>query len=147
MKNKINFSIFCIIMIAFSAFSFNYSVKDENPYPADNLIEPADLAKILNGSSKQPVVINVGPMQHIKGAHSTGIGGSSTGMSEFKTYVSKFNKDQFIVLYCGCCAMKTCPNVSKPYEYLRDAGYDNFKMLNIKSSLSEEWVSKGYPMN
>ncbi|MBO9701703.1 MAG: rhodanese-like domain-containing protein [Sporocytophaga sp.] len=147
MKLTSRLTVIFIMLISVGILSFTLN-KSDNPFTEEYLIEPSELARILNSSTaKQPVIFNMGPMQHIKGSVNVGIGNSTSGMNQLQAKVSKLNKNQFIVIYCGCCAMQNCPNVKQPYEYLKNAGFENFKILNIKSSLSEDWVNKGYPMN
>jgi thiosulfate/3-mercaptopyruvate sulfurtransferase len=138
--------ILCLVL-SIGIFGFTF-IKYQNPYSPENLIAPADLAKLLNSPSlKQPIVINVGSMKLIKNAVPGGMGYSDEGMKEFKSKVNKFEKNQLIVIYCGCCKMENCPNVKSPFDYLLEAGFKNFKILNIETGLYEDWISKGYPMN
>jgi thiosulfate/3-mercaptopyruvate sulfurtransferase len=128
-------------------FSFTL-LQPENPYPAEHLLDPAELVKTLkNPNAKQPLILNVGSMPLIKNAQSGGMCYSEDNMKEFKDKVAKLDKNQEIVFYCGCCKLETCPNVKLPYEYLKTSGFKNFKILNIPVGLYEDWTSKGYPMN
>jgi thiosulfate/3-mercaptopyruvate sulfurtransferase len=136
-----------VFFLSLTAFSFTL-LKEGGPYGPEYLMAPADLARLINHpSAKPPVILNVGSMQLIKGAQSGGMGYSDEGMKEFKSKVSRLDKNQLIVIYCGCCKMENCPNVKSPFDYLQSAGFKNFKILNIETGLHEDWISKGYPMN
>jgi thiosulfate/3-mercaptopyruvate sulfurtransferase len=146
MKSKKTILSF-IFLLSLTIFSFTF-LNDGGPYSPENLIAPADLAKMISHpSGKAPVILNVGSMKLIKNAESGGMGYSDEGMKEFKSKVSKLDKNQLIVIYCGCCKMENCPNVKSPFDYLQSAGFKNFKILNIETGLYEDWISKGYPMN
>lgn len=131
--------IFCI-----SAFTF---IGGTDPWTEKELMEPDALAKILNDSKQpQPVIINTGPTEMIQGAVSAGTCSTDEGMKHFRQIVNSYGKDQTYVIYCGCCSTDHCPNIRPAFQYLKDAGFTNAKVLNLRTGLSEDWVSKGYPM-
>jgi thiosulfate/3-mercaptopyruvate sulfurtransferase len=136
-----------LFFLCLSIFSFSLVQKKEVPYASEYLISPADLASIINNpKAKLPVILNVGSMKLIKNAETGGMGYSDEGMKEFKIKVNKLDKNQLIVIYCGCCKMENCPNVKSPFDYMKTSGFKNFKILNIETGLYEDWISKGYPM-
>jgi len=130
--------------LAFSLFSF---VNQTDPFDADQLMDPAALAaRLKDPKAKKPVILNVGPMDLIRNAKDMGIGSTQEGMETFKAYVDKLPLHQEIVIYCGCCKLGNCPNIKKTDLYLEMRGYTNHKILNIPTSLDDDWVKKGYPM-
>ncbi len=139
-----NFYLIALAVAAFSLFSF---VLQNDPWDASQLIEPAVLAKKLNDpKAAKPVILNVGPMEKIKYAKDMGAGASQKGIEAFKAYVDKLPLQQEIVVYCGCCKLVNCPNIKNTMLYLETRGYTNFKLLNIPTSLEDDWIKKGYPM-
>ncbi|MFN6943490.1 MAG: hypothetical protein ACK4ND_00975 [Cytophagaceae bacterium] len=131
------------VCICLAAFTFQ-----NNPWNASQVIQPEELAELLDGpASKQPVILNMGTMPPIKNAKMIGIGNSTHGMNKLKEYSSKIDKSKTVVVYCGCCTMDNCPNIRQPMEYLISQGFINAKVLNIKTDLSTDWTNKGYPMN
>jgi rhodanese-related sulfurtransferase len=147
MKRNQKILLFCsVALLLITIFSFTYLSK-QNPYSQDKLISPAELAKILvNPKTRQPVIFNVGSMPLIKGAQSGGMGYSDDSMKEFKEKLLKVDKNEAVIIYCGCCKMENCPNVKLPFQYLESNGFKNAKILNIETGLHEDWIDKGYPM-
>jgi len=134
-----------ICAMLFSLYAFK---QTDVPWDITQLVYPADLAKTLNDPAvKKPVIICVGPVDLIKGAVKTSEATSTLkGMEDFKYLVSKHAKDKEIIVYCGCCKFKTCPNIKPPFEYLEEAGYKNAKVLYLPTDLSADWIEKGYPL-
>lgn len=143
MKKVTVFSVVGILVVSLALFAFK---SLDGPWTADQLIEPEVLAKKLNGSGEKPVVISVGPMQPIKTSINAGIGNTTAGMNKFIQIVNKLDREQTVVIYCGCCSMENCPNVKGPFEYLINSGFQNPKILKIKTDLNVDWVNKGFPM-
>jgi len=113
-------------------------------------IQPDELAKQLSGD-KKPVVFQTGivhlyRMSHIPGSIFAGPANSQEGLDKLKKEVEPLSKDRAIVLYCGCCPWEHCPNVRPAYAMLRQMGYKNVKVLNIPHTFTEDWVSKGLPV-
>lgn len=118
-----------------------------DPWKANQVIKPADLAKTLNDpNAKKPHIINIGPMGNIKGAVTAGAWESPEGQAKFKAQVVNYKKTDEIVVYCGCCSMANCPNIRGAFKYLVDSGYKNPRVLGIETGLTEDWSGKGYPM-
>lgn len=115
------------------------------------LILPQDLVGIPQTSKDgKPLILNVGPsllyMQvHIPGAEFVGAASSPQGMESLRRRVKPLPRDQFIVLYCGCCPWSHCPNVRPAYQELRKEGFTKVKVLYIADNFGADWVDKGYP--
>jgi thiosulfate/3-mercaptopyruvate sulfurtransferase len=136
-----------IAIIALFTLSFTYR-QTTDPWKPAQVMKTADLAKILNDpKAVKPVIINVGPMGSIKGAVTTGAANSPEGLQKFKTEVTKYKKDQVIVIYCGCCSMQNCPNIRETFMHLQKEGFKNPRVLDIPTGLTEDWSGKGYPMD
>jgi rhodanese-related sulfurtransferase len=114
------------------------------------LIQPQELAAILNSKQPKPLILNVGPRMlyaqaHITGAEYIGAGSEEAGRQALRNRVKNVPKKQFIVLYCGCCPWSHCPNVHPAYKELFDLGFRNVKVLYIANNLGADWVDRGYP--
>lgn len=124
-------------------------------YAADapQLIQPAELNKVLQGPAKQrPLVIQVGfrtmyEQAHVPGSEYVGAASSAEGAKELHQRVEGLPRSSFIVLYCGCCPWSHCPNVQPAYKELRSMGFRNVKVLYIESNFGADWVDKGYPVS
>ena len=138
---------FCIILLAFilSLTSFN-SLKPDR-WTEKQLMEPSELAKILNDpSAKKPVIYNIGSSGTIKGAIEIGDGHEKENIDKLRTAAGKLPKNTFIVIYCGCCPFAKCPNIQPAFKALNDLKFTNHRMLNLTSNLKKDWIDKGYPI-
>jgi thiosulfate/3-mercaptopyruvate sulfurtransferase len=125
------------------------SLGDE-PWSAAELIQPEELARRLADKNK-PVVIQTGfvhlyKLGHIPGAIYAGPASSPEGLAMFKKAAQDLPRDREIVFYCGCCPMKDCPNIRPAYMALRDLGFKKIRLLNLATNFTQEWVTKGYPV-
>ena len=133
--------LFCLI---FSTFTFAQAATE----PA--LIQPQELASILQATKAKPLILNIGPRMlynqaHIPGAEYIGAGSDAQGREALRTRVKSLPKKQTIVLYCGCCPWSHCPNVHPAYKELFELGYTNVKVLYIANNFGADWVDRGYP--
>ncbi len=116
-----------------------------------HLITPEDLVTLLQSSkAEKPLILNVGPhllyMQaHIPGSEYIGAGSDLQGIESLRGRVKPLSRNTFIVLYCGCCPWRHCPNVRPAYDELHKAGFTNVKVLYIADNFGTDWVYKGYP--
>ncbi|HEU5402030.1 MAG TPA: rhodanese-like domain-containing protein [Terriglobales bacterium] len=136
---------FFLLALLFSSSAFAQFLATE---PA--LIQPQELAAILNSKQPKPLILNVGPRMlyaqaHIPGAEYIGQGSDESGRQALRNRMKNVPKKQFIVLYCGCCPWSHCPNVNPAYKELFDLGYRNVKVLYIATNLGADWVYHGYP--
>jgi len=127
--------------------SFAQQNQPSVPWAAAEAIQPAALAEeINNGQAKDVLIINAGPVNDIKGAVNIGPAEDKESKHKLEALLKDVPKDKAIVIYCGCCPMEHCPNIRPAYHLLKDEGFTNFKILDIKESLSTDWIDKGYPM-
>ena len=119
--------------------------------PAENLLQPADLAATLqSNAAARPLILQVGFRKlfdeaHIVGAEYAGPGGESNGLAVLRKRVAKLPRDSAIVIYCGCCPWSRCPNIGAAFSELRVLGFRNVKVLYIAENFGADWIEKGYP--
>ncbi len=83
------------------------------------MLNPADLAKILNDAkSKKPILLSIGFGGGIKISKETGATKEKEGIENLKKELAKLPKDADIVIYCGCCPFKDCPNIRPAFKIL-----------------------------
>jgi hypothetical protein len=139
-------SIKMVGVILFSAFGLAALFADE-PWTDKDLKDPAALAATLGDSkAPQPVIYNVGPVQQIKGAIEIGPTSVEENLAKLKQQLAKVPKDKEVIIYCGCCPFRRCPNVRPAFELLKKLKFTKAKLLNLPTSLNEDWISKGYPV-
>ena len=120
--------------------------------PNSHLIDPTDLAKLLQSSKgEKPLLFQVGShvlyMQaHIPGSEYIGPGSSESGLQQLRKRVGSLPRNKFIVIYCGCCPWGHCPNVKPADDALRAMGFTNVKVLYIPNNFGADWVDRGYPV-
>jgi thiosulfate/3-mercaptopyruvate sulfurtransferase len=118
--------------------------------PKTNLIQPADLNKLItNKSATQPLIFQIGSRMmfdqaHIPNAEYIGAGSQGTGIEALKSRVAKLPKSQTIILYCGCCPWIRCPNVGPAFTALQNLGFSNVKVLYLEEDFGTNWVGSGY---
>jgi hypothetical protein len=121
--------------------------------PSSDLIQPAELATILNAAKEgTPLIFQVGlqalyTQAHITGSEYIGPSSSPEGIERLRKRVEPLPRTQFIVLYCGCCPWSKCPNVTPAYNALRGMGFKKLKVLYIPNDFGTDWVDKGYPVH
>src|SRR5262249_34455311 len=107
-----------------------------DPWPKTAVVEPGDFAATLTSSSKQPTILCVAfptlhNSKHITHAIYAGQGSKPEGIESLKKAVAGLAKDADIVMYCGCCPMKMCPNIRPAYRTLKEMGYTNVRILDV----------------
>jgi thiosulfate/3-mercaptopyruvate sulfurtransferase len=122
-----------------------------DPWTADELMKPEMLKEVLSHRSKEklviiyarpPVLFKAG---HVPGAISVGQVSDSIGVKALKEALKKISKNRGIILYCGCCPMKNCPNIRPAYEVTHKLGFTKIKVLYLPNSFKLDWIKKGLP--
>lgn len=128
------------------------TVAPSDPWHAVNLVEPAALAKTLAGKTPgaKPLVLCVGfPFLyrggHIPGAVLAGPARNASGLRMLKAEVRNLPHDRPIVIYCGCCPWKDCPNVRPAFRALQELGFKDVRVLLVPHNFHRDWTEKGYP--
>jgi hypothetical protein len=148
MKTKI---LLLVIMSSLAAAAFSLFKPQpqttEDPWTAKQLMEPADLAAMLKDpNAKLPIIFCIGPANYIKGAIDIGPARDKANLDKMKDYLAKLPKDTSIVIYCGCCPFKPCPNVRPAFRLLNEMKFTNHKLLNLSHNFKTDWIDKGYPV-
>jgi hypothetical protein len=135
-----------VVLLVLSGISPGFSQSSE-PWTDKDYKDPAALAATLgDAKAAKPVIFNIGSVQQIKGAILIGPAGSSKNLDKLKQELAKLPKDKEIVIYCGCCPFQRCPNARPAFELLKQLKFTNAKLLKLPTSLNDDWISKGYPM-
>jgi hypothetical protein len=116
------------------------------------LLAPASLAGRLDDvKSGKIAVLYIGPDMlfsrgHVPGARQIGEASSADGRRLFNAALAQISKDTEIVVYCGCCAVRDCPNVRPASAALCALGHPNAHVLDLPSRFATDWADKGYPV-
>lgn len=118
------------------------------PWKPEQMVAPASLVAVIkNDNPPKPLIINVGPSGLIKGAVNIGPAREEANAETLKKLLVKEKKYKEIIVYCGCCPYKNCPNIRPAYTLLSSMGFTNFKLLDLPQNLKADWIDRGYPMN
>jgi hypothetical protein len=121
--------------------------KKNEPWQKKQLIEPANLAGMINSQVKgKPFIFNIGVMEDIKGARNMGAASEKTNLERFRKVLAGLPKNATIVVYCGCCPFNRCPNIRPAFSLLTQSGYVNARLLNLPTNIKVDWIDKGYPL-
>jgi hypothetical protein len=120
-----------------------------DPWTEDEIIQPAELSKRMAGIA--PLIVCVAfprlyQQRHIRGAKFAGPGARPDGIKEIEAFAATVSKDAEVIIYCGCCPMKDCPNIRPAYDALKRLGLKKVRVLNIPSNLHNDWTTKDYPV-
>lgn len=152
MKNFLYGLAVCLLAVLCVVSTNVYAQQTDSEIPAAQLLQPAELVKILNSSaSEKPLILQVGSHvlyaeAHIPGSEYVGAGGQDSGLQALRDRVKSLKRDQLLVLYCGCCPWGKCPNIRPAYHALTSLGFTRVKVLYIADNFGTNWVAKGYPV-
>lgn len=116
------------------------------------LLAPATLAARLSAPDRANLAIfYVGPpvlfaKGRIPGAKMLPPPDSDEARKALQTELSRVPKDRDVVLYCGCCPVKSCPNVRPASTAVRALGRSNAWVLDLPTRFATDWTEKGYPV-
>jgi len=116
------------------------------------LLAPAALAARTDDIKAGKIaVLYVGPdalfgRGHVPGARNVGPPDSAAGRRALTEALAKVPAETEIVLYCGCCPTRSCPNVRPASAALRALGRANARMLDLPTRFATDWADKGYPV-
>lgn len=146
---KTNHFLLLIVLIVstITFYSFRQAAGDE-PWTEQQLMAPADLARIINDPQAQkPIVFSIGPGATIKNSVDIGPVKEKENLRKLKLELSKLSKDADIVICCGCCPFKDCPNIRPAFSLLNKMKFTHHKLLNLPKNIKVDWIDKGYPKN
>ncbi|MEN3335065.1 MAG: hypothetical protein V7641_4430 [Blastocatellia bacterium] len=120
----------------------------DDPWKTDELIQPADLVRLLS-SDEKPLVLQIGVIHlyrlgHIPGSKYAGMAGTPEGLETLKKTVQDMPRTREVVFYCGCCPMGDCPNIRPAYQALHELGFKKIKLLNLPNNFTQDWQMKGF---
>lgn len=139
-KQVLMMVMICLVVVTTAA-------AQAEPWRTDQLMQPADLARVINdASAPKPAIFNIGPAGRIKGSVDIGATGEADNLKQLKAELAKLPRNTEVVIYCGCCPFANCPNIRPAFQLLQQMKFTNAHLLNIPKNLRVDWISKGYPM-
>jgi len=148
MKTKVLMILFFALATSMFALKAFTSQAQNDPWTPQQLLAPADLAKVLNNpKAPQPLIYCVGMEAIIKGSVDIGPAMRAENLNTLKQKLGKVDKNAQIVVYCGCCPFSRCPNIRPAMKLLKEMQFTNYKLLNLPQNVKVDWIDKGYPMS
>ena len=143
MKSLILLSILILVAIIPSC-----AQTGSKTWTQDELQDPSILAHLLTDPNiEKPFIFNIGPMDNIKGAVEIGPAKDKSNLEELRQALSKVPKDKTVIIYCGCCPFRVCPNIRPAFALLKEMKFTKARLLNIPHNLKIDWIDQGYPMH
>ena len=135
--------LFLISVMTIAAFTW----AEKDPWSEEQLMKPSELSLTLQSPlSEKPIIYNIGPVGSIQGAIHIGATNEHDNLQAFEKQLQSIPKDRAIVIYCGCCPFKDCPNIRPAFSKMTKLGFTNHKLLALPQNLKVDWIDKGYPM-
>lgn len=119
-------------------------VKQE-PWTQQQLLEPRDLAVMLQSEKDSLLIYSLGAGGIIPGSKDTGPSGEKKGLQNLEKELLDVPRDKEIVIYCGCCPFDICPNVRPAFSLLNEMGFENHQLLNLRDNIKVDWIDRGFP--
>jgi thiosulfate/3-mercaptopyruvate sulfurtransferase len=119
--------------------------------PLGPLVSTSAIAGRLGDvKSGKLVVLYVGPDMlfsrgRIPGAKNVGEAGTDEGRRALKEALAALAPGTEAVVYCGCCPVRSCPNVRPASAEIR-ASKANAHLLDLPTRFTTDWADKGLPV-
>jgi len=118
---------------------------------ARDLIQPDELGRLLAGpSARRPALLHVGfkvlyRSGHITGSKYVGPASKPEGLAALEKVLRPMPRQALLVLYCGCCPWKDCPNALPAARMAHAMGFKDVKVLYVAKNMQTDWIDKGLP--
>ncbi len=128
------------------------STLPSDPWQTNQLMNPEELVKTQSEAvGEKPLVLYVGyPLLyhggHIAGSKFAGPASKPDGLQKLTQAAEGLPRDEQIVLYCGCCPWKECPNIRPAVRTMKELGFKNVRVLYLPKNLRQDWIDKGFPI-
>jgi thiosulfate/3-mercaptopyruvate sulfurtransferase len=147
-------TLLSILLIAGTLIALStsiYAQETADPWHASRVMKPEQLVKELSATgNKKPLVLQVGfsffyRNGHIPGSIEVGPGMKPEGIATLEKVLHDIPRDRKVVLYCGCCPWKECPNIRPAFRATEQLGFKNVSVLYLQDNFQKDWVEKKFP--
>lgn len=126
----------------------NTAIESNEPWDEEDLLDPEKLANWMSEEKINPKrIISIGFENVIQNSVDLGPANNPAKLDELRAYLEKIPKDSEIILYCGCCPFKDCPNIRPAMKLAKEMNLERAKLLNIENNIRTDWIDHGYPIN
>jgi len=123
-----------------------------DPWSTAEVMTPEAFAKQLeSGAASKTHVVCVAfnfmyKAAHIPGAVYVGPGRDASALARLKTWATDLPRTDPVLIYCGGCPIRECPNVRPAFVALKEMKFTNVMVLDIPRNFAKDWVGKGFPI-
>ena len=137
-----------LVSLLFLATFLGQKTWAQNPvnWTKADLMEPSELAAIVESGKNLPVIFSIGPGASIPNTIHIGMTNDNANLARLKKQLAALPNASSVVIYCGCCPFEHCPNVRPAIAVLKEMPFADFKLLNLPKNLKTDWIDKGYPV-
>lgn len=127
-------------------------VPPGRPWAQDAVTAEAFARELATASeADRPVIVCTAPpflyrVGHIPGAVLHGPAAAPAVIDGLVAWARTLPPTTSIVIYCGCCPIRQCPNLDPAYAALKKAGFSRVRVLALPDSFRTDWVDRGYPV-
>lgn len=120
-----------------------------DPWTSGDLVQPQQLMTQLSGpADSRPRVVCVGfkflyESGHVPGSVFYGPAREAAALQDLEAAAKDWPRDKELVIYCGCCPLKQCPNVRPAFTSLKAMGFTRLRLLDLETDFRTNW--KGLP--
>ncbi len=120
------------------------------PIPPEDLISAVDFQATREAGMPDPV-FHVGPPSlfargHVPGSVSAGEAAEPEGLANLARLVAALPRTTRVIVYCGCCPYRSCPNVRPALRRLRELGFADARILDMPTNFKTDWSKQGFPV-
>lgn len=121
-----------------------------DPWTSGELIQPQQLtAKLTGPPDSRPRVVCVGfkflyESGHVPGSVFYGPAREAARLQALEAVAKEWPRDRELIIYCGCCPLKQCPNVRPAFAALKGMGFTRLRLLDLETDFRTDW--KGLPV-
>ncbi len=141
---KLRFIIYCVFILV-TVPCQDSSAQNPQNWTSKDLTAPSDLAATLKSNKNVPIMFSIGPGAIIPNSIDIGMVKDEKNMDKFREQISKLPKTANILIYCGCCPYKHCPDVRPAIALLKNMKFTNYHLLDLPQNIKTDWIAKGYP--
>ncbi len=128
------------------------AVPPGRPWVKDAVTAEAFARELATASgADRPVIVCTAPpflyrVGHIPGAVLYGPAAAPAAIDSLTAWARTLPPSANIVIYCGCCPIRQCPNLDPAYAALKKLGFSRVRVLALPDSFRTDWVDRGYPV-
>ena len=83
---------------------------------------------------------------HVPGSVLYGPARETSGLKSLEAAAQAWPRDRSVVVYCGCCPFKQCPNIRPAFAALKRMGFTRLRLLELDPDFRTDWLQKGLPV-